>query len=60
MQRKSKVLIAIVSLICILIGTIMAAVPLFNEATDAKLLTVIAGSMGVGVLLTRMVCDLKS
>ncbi len=60
MQRRSKALISVVPLVCALIATFLAAAPLFNEATDAKLLIVIAGSMGIGVLLTNLVRDLKS
>ena len=59
MKKKTKIRFDIVSLICALVITILSAAPLFSEHSDAKLLTLIFGSVGTGVMLSNLIHDLK-
>lgn len=59
MKNKSKIRLDIVSLICAIIITIFSAAPLFNEHTDAMLLTLIFGSIGTGTMLSNLIHDLR-
>jgi hypothetical protein len=59
MKRKNRIRFEVVSLICALALVVLSGAPLFSEQTDAKLLTVIFGSIGAGVLLSNLVRDLK-
>ena len=59
MKKKNKIRFDIVSLICAALVTVFSAAPLFSEHTDAKLLTMIFGSIGSGVMLSNLIHDLK-
>jgi hypothetical protein len=60
MQRKTRTRLNLVALVSALVVTVMTAVPLYDAETDASLLTLIAGSMGFGVLLANVVREMRS
>jgi hypothetical protein len=59
MRKKNKIRFEVVSLVCALVITVSSATPLFSEHSDAKLLTLIFGSIGTGVMLSNLIHDLK-
>jgi len=59
MKKKNKIRFDIISLACALAITIISAVPFFSKHTDAKLLTLMFGSLGAGVMLSNLIHDLK-
>lgn len=60
MERRTRTRLNLVALVSALVVTIMAAMPLSDAETDATLLTLIAGSMGFGVLLANVVREMRS
>lgn len=59
MKKKNKIRFDVVSLVCAIVITILSAAPLFSEQSDAKLLTLIFGSIGIGVMVSNLIHDLK-
>jgi hypothetical protein len=59
MKKKNRIRFDVVSLVCALVVTVLSAAPLFSEHIDAKLLTLMFGSIGAGVMLSNLIHDLK-
>ena len=59
MRKKNRIRFYVVSLICAVAVIVLSAAPLFNEQSDATLLTLMFVCVGTGVLLSNMIHDLK-
>ena len=58
-MKKNKLRFDIVSLMCAVVLTIVSAAPLFSKHTDARLVTLIFGSVATGVMLSNLIHDLR-
>lgn len=59
MNGRYRIRLEVISLLCALILVVMSAMPLYNEKTDAQLLTLITASLSAGVLLSNLLRNLK-
>ncbi len=59
MRNRNKIRFEIVSLVCALLLVVLSAIPLFSRSTDAKLLGLIIGSFGTGVMLSNLLRSVR-
>lgn len=55
MKRKTRIRLEAAALVCALFLVVMSAVPMFDSGSDAKLIGLISGSFGAGVMLSNLV-----
>jgi hypothetical protein len=58
-KRHRFFILELVGFICALTLLVMSIAPLYNQETDARLLTVVFGAFGAGVMLCRLTTGKK-
>ncbi|HSG28243.1 MAG TPA: hypothetical protein VLA34_07165, partial [Candidatus Krumholzibacterium sp.] len=58
-KKINRIRFDIVSLVCAFVITILSSFPFFGKHTDAKILALVFGSFGTGVMLSKLIHDVR-